>query len=694
MYTELSILFLCIEIALIGFLGYLIIKKRAVIDKKSLIYALPAFVVVYALYTMATVYNGEKITFYTLFLLIHETLSMVSMELNDSLVLALSQANPWFHAAMIGACILSFITVIFGVFVFFGVAITNGLKKRKSFMMGGDIVIGLSPSSLKYLEAHKGAVLWVEEIDKETYLSLIKQQHAVHKAPLNEKTVSKCLKGAEYHLIVFRDTSYSYFSILSCFEKLKEKRDKRLFLHLEANVNELGMVREKYLSDVSEQANTFVLPFCRYELMARRFIMEHPITKYMPRSFFNENLTLKDEKEVNVVFLGFGKVNYELFKLMATNFQFAKQKGDQLYAAPVHYYTFENNSERFNNEHFIKLINEYDEIFKNSDLPAAEKICDLKESLPMDAHSAETRKQIRALVNKDTYTYFIVSISDDYQDADFAHDLKKYLEDEQNYKIFVRSKGKESRLLNKDEKNIVYFGENAECYLHENIVNNDLMVLSQNVNDLYNDYTKDKWAQLRDWQKLPVVEQYSNINAALNLYFKLHLMGLELKKGKGEGLTKAEIEKHCPGVFMDSKGEDYNYFFGTQAANVLAFIEHSRWNAYYLLSGYKPLPFKEFIWTRNEKGKDVLQHKNGAKFRHACLTTYAGLDKLLKHKQKVLQEAAEKGEKKVGSTDMNTLASIYRYDYMVIDGMCEALDRIDYSVIKREANEPSNAGSK
>ena len=684
MYTALSILFLCIEAALIGGLGYLIFKKKAAVDKGSLIYVVPVFICVYALYLTGMIYSGEPITFYSLFLLIHETLSMVSMELNEGMVAALSEANAWYHAATIGACILSLATVIFSIFALFGATIANEARKKKRFAKGCDIVIGVSPSALKYLENHKDALLWAECIEKEEYRRLVKQQYAVHKAPLTEKNVSKRLRGEEYHLIVFRDANYSYFSILSCFEGLKANKDKRLFLHLEVDVNEMEIFREKYLSEISAEANSFLLPFCRYELMARRFIIEHPITKYIPKSFFNDNFTLKEDKEINVVFLGFGKVNYELFKQMVTNFQFAKQKEGKLCAAPVHYYTFENNGERFNNEYFITLLNEYEEIFKGSDLPPADKICDLKEILPMDAHSGKTRKQLLDLVKENTYTYFVISLSEDFEDGAFAYELKKHLADKDNYKIFVRAKGEESRLLNKGEESVIYFGEDDECLLHENIINDDLMVLSQNVNNLYNDYTQDKWAQLREWQKLPVVEQYSNINAALNIYFKLHLMGFDLQKGRGMGVSKEEFEELLPDVFMRENGEDYQYFFGTKAANVLAFIEHARWNAYYILSGYKPLAFKEFVWKKNSKGREDLLHKNRERLRHACLTSYQGLDELIQYKYKTLKEESEKGERAVGQIDFNAQAAIYRYDYMVVDGMYDALSGLGYSIVQRK----------
>ena len=684
MYTAISILFLCMEAGLVGLLGYRMVKKKAVVDKKSLIYLAPVFLLVYSLYVTATIYQGTSVTFFTLFKLIHETLSMISMDLNDEILLPLSEAEPWFYAATIGACILSVLTVIFSVFALFGATIANAARKHKRFRSGGDIVIGTSASTLEYLKKHPNAVLWVESIDKQDYSSLLKQGYAVHKAPLTLESVSKCLKGKEHHLIVFRDGGYSYSSILSCFEALKAKADKRLFLHIEVGANEMSIVREQYLSEISQNANSFILPFCRYELMARRFVCEHPITKYIPKNFFNENKTLKEGKEINVVFFGFGKVNYELFKLMATGFQFARQKDGKLCSAPVHYYAYENNCEQLNNEYFIKLLNEYEQLFENSDLPPAEKICDLKDVQPIDAHSAKIRKQARDLVHENSYTYFILSLSDDFRDAAFAHELNNDLALKNHYKIFVRAKEKENRLLNRGNQNIVYFGENEEAFLHENIVNDDLMQLAQNVNDLYNDCSQNKWFQLREWQKLPVVEQYSNVNAALSIYFKLHLLGFDLKKETGTGISKEDFEKLCPDAFMKDLGKDREFFFETRTANVLAFIEHSRWNAYYLLSGYKPLPFKDFTWTCNSKGKDVLQHKNVKNLRHACLTTYEGLDTLIEHKYQVIKQASDKKEKDVETVDRNALDSIYRYDYLVIDGLYDALTKLGYSIVKKE----------
>ena len=687
MYTPLSILFICVEVGLLALLVYLIFFKKDIVNKKCLAFAVPVFVVVYALYTMGSIYNadngGEKYDFYAAFNLIKKTLSLFAFEVSAGVVRPLGAVNGWYAVATAIACALTVLTSVFSVVVLFGVKVSNALRKAKRFMSGCDIVFGVSPSSMEYLKRHKNAVLWVEKIKRDEYQRLLKEGYTVHRAPLNEKNMDKCLRGAEYHLIVFRDVSNSYFSILSCFEKLKPNADKHLFLHLEANANEVQVVREKYVSAMPQNTNSFIMPFCRYELMARRFITDHPITRYIPRDFFHENLTLKDDKQINVVFLGFGKVNYELFKMMVTNFQFAKQENGKLKVAPVRYYTFEREKERFNNEYFIRLRDEYDELFQNSSLPPAERVCDLQPPMQTDVHSLEARREIRALVHENSYTYFIVSAVDDFQDAGLAYGLKDLLDGESNYKIFVRSKGADSRLLGDEREEIVYFGENATCFTHENIVNDDLMQLSRHVNDLYNDYTQDEWAQLRVWQKLPTVEQYSNVNAATHIHYKLNLMGFALQKTAGVGVTKEEFERVYPDAFMRENGNEYSYFFGLTTANVLAFIEHSRWNAYYLLSGYKPLPFDEFVWARNDKGKDVLKHKDTDRRRHACLTTYEGLDELISYKYQTMQEAVQKGEKEVGAISRESLADLYRYDYMVIDGMYDALTGLGYSIVKR-----------
>ena len=681
MYTELSIFFICAELALVGVLAHLVFTKKSNIDKKSLIYALPVFLLVYAMYMTANVYNGEEITFFVIFNYIHKTLEVFGLEVDLDVLRALSVANPTFAVAAAGACVLSFITTAFSVFVLFGAMIGNYVRKRRLFRDGADVVLGASPDSIEYATTNPRTVLWVDKLERPRYNELIRQGYAVHRSKLNVCAAARCLTGAEHHIVAFRDTGFSYHDLMATFEDMKTCGIDNIYLHVEANVNEIDLVLNKYVAEVSGKANSFVVPFCRYELLARRFVTEHAVSRYVPEDFYNKNRTLKAGKEVNVVFLGFGKVNYELFKQMAVNYQFAREDGDKLVSAPVHYYVFENDKQRFNNEHFVRVLNEHDDIFADSSYAPAEKICDLRAVQPMDANSYEVKKRIRELVKDDAFTCIVISMIDDYRDAAFAHALSDYLGDGGNYKIFVRSKSEDGKLMNRTDGNVVYFGERKDALKREHIINDELMAMSQNVNDLYQKVTGDLPVRLKSWQKLGVIEQYSNISAAANIYFKLGLLGYALKKESNVGITKEELLNSYPDLIMGDKGNSYEYFFRRDTANVLAYIEHARWNAFYIFAGYKPLKKEEFWWQAKEDGTLTYQHKNDKRRRHACLTTYADIGRLI-HDKRAAFEEKQREIPNLKFPTVDSLAALYRYDYMVVDGMFDELSRLGYSVVK------------
>ena len=99
------------------------------------------------------------------------------------------------------------------------------------------------------------------------------------------------------------------------------------------------------------------------------------------------------------------------------------------------------------------------------------------------------------------------------------------------------------------------------------------------------------------------------------------------------------------------------------------------------MAGYKPLLFKDFSWVKNDKGIWNLSHKDVEKKRHACLTTYQGLDELIRYKHETIKKRMESGDKDVISADIKSLSALYRYDYMVIDGIYEALHQLGYSIV-------------
>jgi hypothetical protein len=212
------------------------------------------------------------------------------------------------------------------------------------------------------------------------------------------------------------------------------------YFHIETNQEEVKFIKEKCLSVANNSLSSHIFCFSKYELLARRFIFDYPISKYIPRNFYNDNFTVKNDKEINVVFIGFGKVNYQLFRLMAMQFQFAQEQNGKLANKPVNYYVCDIDECRLHNDFFSRILFEFDEDFKNTDFPKPDKICNLIHPEKLDINSVEARALFKSLVKENTYTYFMISLTDDLADASYAQTLQRLLAEEKNYKILCAQK--------------------------------------------------------------------------------------------------------------------------------------------------------------------------------------------------------------------------------------------------------------
>lgn len=162
-------------------------------------------------------------------------------------------------------------------------------------------------------------------------------------------------------------------------------------------------------------------------------------------------------------------------------------------------------------------------------------------------------------------------------------------------------------------------------------------------------------------------------------------MNLELvsKDYPKESVTKVEYEQIYGSIDLEKNNQVYNtysFYFENNVKNVLAFLEHSRWNASYFLFDFKPMRFEEFVF--NEKSKS-LTHKIILEHKHACLTTYYALDILIKTKYKMLKEKKEEATKlDYQDSDFLSISQIYRYDYMVMDNLFNILDDFNLKIVK------------
>ncbi|MDE6274797.1 MAG: hypothetical protein K2L87_07115 [Clostridiales bacterium] len=719
MYLALGIVFL-LAIAL-GGVGITVTLVRAskdgavLLSKKNLFYLAPVFLVLYFLHLTAALYNGEEIDFFYCFSLVNSTLDVFAFKSQRALVLPLCTAQPIFYADFILAYLIGIIAAILSVASFFNQRIRNFIAVRRLLRKSCDIVLGTSPDAIRYVKNNKNSLVLGAGVSRKAYAELLKDGTPVLRLAFEAKPLLRKLKRREHNLIAFRDSRFSYTKIIDVITAITDGGG-RASVHLEANQDEMKILKEKFISSASSGA-AHIYGFSKYELMARRFVVDHPITKYIPRDFYNENLTLKKDKEIRVVFVGFGKVNYQLFRMCAMQFQFAKEKGKGLVAAPVQYYVFDHSDTALHNEFFSRILFEADEEFRDCDFPEPEEICKIK-TQHVDINSIEVKKQFKSLVGKDAYTYFIVSLESDLEDASYAQTIRRLLPENGNYKIFVRAKNASKERLNGEDDELIYFGEERALYTHENIVNNDLAELAKRINLMYNGIKdKPKWltdlrgdsaltpkereaalrAHMADpkkraymdglWNNLIYIKQASNLYHALNLPFKLNMLGFDMVKNVTAAdklVSEADFNKVYRNSGRGSGYNNYSFYFGLESSNVLAFIEHLRWNALYILCDYRQMK-KADMTEVEELGEGIrnLNHQNNDKKQHACITTYSGLDELVRFKYSYLCSGKKFDASRFGSDkQMQELAKIYTYDYMDLDRLYSEVITMGYEIIE------------
>ncbi|MCM1306924.1 MAG: hypothetical protein NC037_02240 [Bacteroides sp.] len=723
MYLALGIVFLLVILCMMAFIVYTSIrsvkKDGNVITKKNLLYLVPTYLILFFLYLTAAGYSGEKINFFYCFNLIGEVLDTLKFSANTGVISAICSAYPIFYADFVLAFIVSAATVILSIASLFSLRISNAVFNAVKLRRNCDIVIGDSSDAVKYAKRTKNCILLGTNIDNQRYVDLMKQKITVLRVPLEAKSLARKLKHGSYNVIVFKDAKYPYTKIIRTFTEVGNYKIK---IHLEAVQSEMKVLKEKFISQTDGAKFLQIYGLNRYELIARRFVADYPITKYIPKSFYNENCTLKSNKNINVVFIGFGKVNYQLFRMCAMQFQFAQENEGKLSSKPVNYYIYDNQAEALHNEFFSRILFEFDEEFKDCDFPKPEKICEL-DIRNVDINSVEAKKAFKNLVGEDSFTYFVISLENDLEDASYAQTVKRLFErgDKDNYRIFVRAKNNMGERLDELDDGIIYFGDEKKIYTHENIVNDDLTELAQRLNLLYSNIAdspkwlkdlkneKDISAQGRDliknlanpsnrefmlekWSELPYIERDSNLYHALNQSFKLNLLGFDMVKKASDddlGVSEAQFNERYINSGRDEDYADYSYFFKNEPSNVLAYIEHSRWNALYILYDYKQMKKSDMKIKEgtDEQGNVVrsLPHKNTELKQHACLTTYYGLDELIKFKY----------EKLYGNSDcdtpvaaynarINELAKIYAYDYMDLDRIYSEITAMGYKLVLKD----------
>ncbi len=481
---------------------------------------------------------------------------------------------------------------------------------------------------------------------------------------------------------------------LSKYTLPKIKDSRIFFIHVEIDFDNQQTIRNNLLSSKANQNEknciaAFIDCFNRHDLISLNFIENHPITRFLPQEFIDyETATIKNDKQINVMYIGFGKVAKALYRSQLMNDQLVtiKKTSDgsrHIESFKINYYAFDHQVDGLNNKNnsfysdrYDNNINKYttDEYFDS--IP---KLNNLK-YFPLELDSNEVFLKINKILfnNEDNNTFnrIIVSFKDDIDNIDYALKLKElfykngYNENSDRYEIFVRIRDSDSvNIVNKllGDKHIKIFGNISNIFNHDIIVKEKQMNIAKLINS---EYKKGKGLYATGWYELPYIKQFSNLYASINLRLKLNLLGYDYKITNYLIDNNNCIDKLNEILSFNSSINDYkDYLFFKNikpntrllAIHLLAYQEKLRWNAFYLMHGYVPMKINS-IEVRNINGKLKQKKDDDDLCVHGCITTYEGLDK---YHMLLAILTCNHNDKSIeyNLNDVHT----YKYDYMLIN---------------------------
>ena len=443
---------------------------------------------------------------------------------------------------------------------------------------------------------------------------------------------------------------------------------------------------EDIYNDLVESSHGMVRYVNKYRQIAIDFIDKYPLTAFMnERQLDTQSSTVNENVNLNVLMIGFGKANKQIFLTSVANNQFVTRSNGKIRSKLVNYHIFDSHTANNKNlnHNYYRYQNEMRNCSPDDYLPLPEMPSD-ETYYHLDINASEFYGNIRQIIsaNSDDLNYIIISFGTDLENIDLAQKIlqKKKEWNVPNLYVFVkvRSGNDAFDVFARDDCYLI--GNECECVYSIRAINDDKITrMAKMRNRIYAleyemlnnpdaEYSEQKILQIYesaddDWYiKKTQFERESNIYACLSLRSKLHMMGLDYtEKGKAHEASES-IDKQAyldiyarddlPTILNDVKIDDkdiisYNTNYLDSRRNLLAVQEHYRWNAFMISKGFIPATKDEILnGARNGKDYSIRKHGN--------LTTFEGL---VEFRQMVARHRHESEQSK----------DVIRYDYQLMD---------------------------
>lgn len=689
MWTILCVILIVIELAILSFFVINKIKKGKL--HQTFIFLVLVFVCNLALYLIPYIYElvelkNESNHVLDILACVMDSITLFVGDYDIDFAKEFSEVTYSYTFAYLLGAILALLGTISTALEVFNARIVNSFKVRKCFKQEYcDIVLFDNELSLKYAKNNPNSVLLLDEkkYTKDDYNSLIKKGYIVIRKTFNiELLTSKIFNDETRYNIICPTQQDEFFKIIETFISYKksDKQKKNIELFVEISEEKVETVKREIIE--KNGLEKCINVFSRNELMVRDFVEKHPITEHLPKEFIDEDTSIKLDKKINVFFLGFSKLNEELYRQFIINNQLVCYEKEYK-VFPINYQIYEERFDRSNIISINELKNDLLELEKNKEdyYPLPELPYNTTYHFKKSPLFKDNLNNVINMINENnSYSYIIIDMDDEYKNIELGVKIKTLLAEKNNYHIFVRN----GNNYTKDDNDITYFGNFKQYFNHDVIVKERLAKMAKTLNKVY--FTQQMADQKDDpnfeelvnkkaeesWDNSHFFTIFSNISSAISLRVKLNLLGLNyFDDGKGNNIDL--INKK----YIREDNYDYQDYFTKSIRNALLAQEHARWNAYHLLNDFLPLS-KSSISVKNQNETNVsFNLKNLNSKKHACLTSFNGLNVLS-------NDLASKASKLLNKKIEVETYDLYKYDESLMLSVSELMEELKYSIEKKK----------
>ncbi len=469
-------------------------------------------------------------------------------------------------------------------------------------------------------------------------------------------------------------------SLLQLLEPLSQQDQADIFLRLRIFV--FGDPRYEAIYENMVSRSGGILRYVnKYQQIAMDFIDKYPLTRFMNESQIDYSTSLvKEDVDINLLLIGFGKANQQIFLTSVANNQFITEKNHRISIKQVNYHIFDrkkaDNNKNLNHSYY-RFAHECQHLSAEDYLPLPEAPAqEFYHTLNVNDHAFY--RDIQQIVTRSPAdcNAIVISYGTDLENLDMAQKLAQKRQEwgVPALPIFVKVRELCNTRALPAQANCFFIGcEKEEIFQIEHILHDPITAMAQRRNMLHalekfvrTNKLQSEESITRDWYRQSHLKRDSSLYCCLSLRSKLHMMGLDYvpADAAGTALTEQAYLQQYAGADMPDYSDGrrcsngmplvrYQLPFKASRRADMATHEHYRWNAYMLSRGFIPATVTQIRQERSADGA----YTNGTDYslrRHGNLTTMQGLEQF-----------RDICVQRDGSKPID--ADVIKYDYQILD---------------------------